>query len=258
MGSSRGRWPGRCGFAALVGFVVSLIPALEAADIPRPEDDATYRPTVMIRRGKSLGTGTIIASTEGETLVLTASHVVADPGAVFVELFRYNLGVERVRTISGFPRKLEAFVVARDADADVAILRIDGQLAFPYVAGIARGDSAPAIGTKVTTIGFDKGARLIGFSTRVRSVGRIDLDHGGGFRSFLVTDDPPEVGRSGGGLFRADGALVGVCVGRMELGEGRISGLFSTLGNVRELIRGDDAIASSMARATVKARSPAR
>ena len=39
-------------------------------------DDWTFRPTVVVRRGTSQGSGTIIASVDGETLVLTAAHVV--------------------------------------------------------------------------------------------------------------------------------------------------------------------------------------
>jgi S1-C subfamily serine protease len=258
MGSRRRLGWRRSGFVSLLAAAFSLLPGLEAADSPRPGDDATYRPTVMIRGLKSLGTGTVIASVEGETLVLTASHVVADPGPVFVEVHRYNFGVEHVQAVKGFPRRVAASVIARDHDADLAILRIRGQLAFPYVARIGKGDAPPAIGTKVTTIGFDKGAKLIGFSTRVRSIDRLDLDHGGGFRSFVVTDDPPEVGRSGGGLFLADGSLVGVCVARAGHPEGRTLGLFSTLGNVRQLIEGNEDIAASMARASRKHRSAAR
>ena len=55
----------------------------------------TYRPTVVVRRGTSQGSGTIIASVDGETLVLTAAHVVKAEGPILVELHRYNLGMER-------------------------------------------------------------------------------------------------------------------------------------------------------------------
>ena len=47
---------------------------------PVPWDDATYRATVVVRRGTSQGSGTIIASVPGETLVLTASHVIKEIG----------------------------------------------------------------------------------------------------------------------------------------------------------------------------------
>jgi S1-C subfamily serine protease len=233
-------------------------PAVAAPDSPRPEDDATYRPTVMVRKGKSLGTGTIIASAEDETLILTASHVVNEDGPILVEFFRYNFGVERLKDRSGFPRKFPATIVARDPAMDLAILLIRKQLSFPYVARIASGVAPPPKGTAVTTIGFDKGEQLIGFSTKVRSVERIDLDRGGGVRSFVVTEDPPEIGRSGGGLFRTDGALVGVCVGRVELVNGRIFGIFTTLANIKAMIRANEDVATSMARANARPLTPAR
>lgn len=257
MGSRRGG-PGCWAFALWLGLAASIGPGPEASDAPLPEDDATFRPTVMVHRGKGLGSGTIIASVEGETLVLTASHVLDEKGPVTIELFRFNVGAERVRGAVGYPRRVGATIIARDADADLAILRVRGELAFPYVARVARGDLPPAPRAKVTTIGFDKGARPVGVSTRLRANERIDLNKGGGPRSFLVTDDPPEVGRSGGGLFRADGALVGVCVGRVTLVEGKTFGLFSALENVRELIRGDGQVEALVARAGVKPRSPAR
>ncbi len=235
------------GLAAWLALVLAT-PGGAAPDAPRPGDDATYRPTVMVRKGLALGTGTVIASVEGETLVLTAAHVVEDPGPLRVELFRYNLGLERARGVKGFPRRLAATVVAKDVAADLAVLRIKGQLALPYVARIARGDAAPPSGTRVTTIGFDMGERLIGFATKIRRVDRVDMEKGGGDRPFLVTEDPPELGRSGGGLFREDGALVGVCVARAEFARGRKIGLFSTLGNVKRLLGTNEDLAAAVAR----------
>ena len=37
----------------------------------------------------------MIASVEGETLILTAAHVVEGAGPLWVELHRYNFGVEK-------------------------------------------------------------------------------------------------------------------------------------------------------------------
>ncbi len=260
MGPMGGLWRLRGQSGALLGIAVWLVlaQAVGALDAPQPGDDATYRPTVMIRKGTSLGSGTIISSVEDETLILTASHVVEGPGPLHVELFRFNVGLERTRNASGFPRKIAATVAARDIDADLAILRVRGQLAFPYVARLGQGEVPPPTGTPVTTIGFDKGEQIIGFSTKIKSVERIDMDRGGGDRPFLITEHPPEHGRSGGGLFRNDGALVGVCVGRIELLKGRKIGLFTSLTNVKALIRAHDDIVGSLSRSNVRTRSAAR
>lgn len=208
----------------------------EPYDTPVPGDDATFRPTLVVRKGPALGTGIIIASVEGETLILTAAHVVDDPGPLHVELFRYNLGLERTRSTAGFPRRLPATIAALDHDTDLAILRVAGQVELPYVARIAPVERPIALGTAVTSIGFDRGERLSGFPTRVRRFDRVDMDWGGGDRPFLITENPPEVGRSGGGLFLADGALVGVCIARAKLSAGPVWGMYSTVGNIRRLL----------------------
>jgi len=229
-------------------LMLSPTRAGEPLDAPMPEDDATYRPTVVVRKGSALGTGTIIASVEGETLILTAAHVVEDPGPLHVELFRYNLGFERIRSMTGFPRRLRATIAARDRDTDLAILRVGGQLELPYVARIAPSNRPFVSGTAVTSIGFDRGERLIGFPTRIKKVERIDMDRGGGERSFLITEHPPEVGRSGGGLFLQNGTLVGVCLAKAQLKPGAILGMYSPVGNVRRLLEAHENLAAVVAR----------
>ena len=229
-------------------FFLGATRAGEPLDAPKPGDDATYRPTVVVRKGPALGTGTIIASVEGETLILTAAHVVEDPGPLHVELFRYNLGFERIRSMSGFPRRLRATIVARDRDTDLAILRVGGQLKLPYVARIAPSNRPIVPGAAVTSIGFDRGERLIGFPTRIKKVERIDMDRGGGDRSFLITEHPPEVGRSGGGLFLEDGTLVGVCLAKAQIKPGAVLGMYSPVGNVRRLLDAHENLAAVVAR----------
>lgn len=223
-------------------------PARAANDAPRPEDDATYRPTVMIRNGLSLGTGTVIASTDGETLILTAAHVVASPGPTRIALHRFNVGLERVAREAAYPKSYTATVEARDADADVAILRVRGLPALPYHARIEPGTAPPDPGTVVTSLGYDHGERLGGWTTRFRKTTRLNMEKGRGERPFLLTDHPPEFGRSGGGLYREDGALVGVCVGRVSFGPKKTLGLFSPVANVHRLLAAHPDLAESVAR----------
>jgi S1-C subfamily serine protease len=239
--------------------VAWLAPGLVAApDNPLPGDDVTFRPTVMVHKGKSLGTGTVISSLEGETLILTACHVIDDPGLLTVDLNRFNLGMERTREGGTFPRSLKATIAARDVSTDLAILVVRGQLPWPFVARIARGDAPPPPGTSVTSIGFDLGQKLIGMTTKVRTIERINLGRGGTDRLFVVTENPPEHGRSGGGLYRSDGALVGVCIARAEFDKGPTKGIFTTLGNIKELLRTHEKLATSVSRSSNRPTSPAR
>jgi hypothetical protein len=226
-----------------------------------PDDALIFRPTVLVRRGNGQGSGTIIASVEGETLVLTAAHVVNEEGPVGVELHRYNLGVEQVLRVGGWPLTLPGEVAAADPAADTAVVRIRGRPELPFVARIAAPGDDPGPGSEVTSVGIDGGNRLKSWSTEVRGAlwfamrpgpgpdkGQIParvhdggaVAHDDGDRQFLVTDRAPEHGRSGGGLFLDGGRVAGVCVGRIDLSGGRAVGVFSSVANVRQLLRDHD------------------
>ena len=190
----------------------------------------------------------IIASVDGEALILTASHVVEEVGPLGVEVGRYNLGWEHTQSARGFPRRIAATVAAQDRASDLAILRVGGQLRLPYVARIGASPAPIAPGTTVESIGFDRGERLVGFWTRVRRVELLDMEHGGGPRPFIVTDHPPQSGRSGGGLFLEDGTLVGTCLARAETAPGRVLGMYSNVGNIRRLLGSSATLESLVAR----------
>lgn len=206
-----------------------------------PDDDLTFRPTVMVRKKASQGSGTVIASVEGETLILTAAHVVEGSGPLWVELHRYNLGVEKTEPGAVWPLAVAAEVVATDSAGDLAVLRLRGHPRLPYVARLAPGDEEPTRGSVVTSVGIDGGTNLNSWRTEVGGVAWLAMHKDAGDRPFLVLRKPPEHGRSGGGLFRTDGCLVGVCVGRIEiLKRNRQLGLFASSASIRRMIRDHD------------------
>ncbi|SIO43833.1 Trypsin-like peptidase domain-containing protein [Singulisphaera sp. GP187] len=227
-----------CGWIAVA--VAMAVAASPAADRPRPEDDWTFRPTVIIRNGNAQGSGSVIASVEGETLILTAAHVVEDQGPLKVELHRYNLGLEHDQAGANWPRSVPAEVVAADESADVAVLRIKGLRPLPYVARLSVQGAEPPRGTVVTSLGIDKGAHLSSWPTRIAQIDRFEIEGTGAERFFLITTRSPEHGRSGGGLFLANGDLVGVCVGRGNFMKGRNSGIFASSSSIRHLLRAHD------------------
>ena len=204
---------------------------------PGPADDATFRPTVLIRKGNTQGSGSVITSVPGETLILTVAHAVQEPGDLLVELHRYNLGLERGADPGGWPRRVPAEVVAVDKAGDVALIRIRKMVALPFVARLADGDAEPPPGTVVTSLGIDQATHLSSWTARV--YGGVDwaLKREGVERPFLITDRAPEHGRSGGGLFLADGTLVGICVGRIELKDDLALGVFAPAASIHRLIR---------------------
>jgi S1-C subfamily serine protease len=207
-------------------------------DPPVASDDQTFRPTVVIRRGNTQGSGSVIASIDGETLILTVAHVVnGGSGDVFVELHRYNLGVERQPSPYSWPRRWKVEIVAIDVGVDLAILRIRHMTALPYVARLADPDAKIPAGTLVTSVGIDQGAHLSSWTAHVHGVVQLDPKDTGTERPYLITDRAPEHGRSGGGLFLGDGTLAGACVGRVDRRKGNSVGVFATLPSIDRLIR---------------------
>lgn len=207
----------------------------------------------MVRRGTSQGTGTIIASVDGETLILTAAHVVRGRDRLVIELHRYNLGVERRAGDGKWPRVVPAEVVASDPSADVAIIRVNKMVALPYVARMLDGDNQGELKARspVRSLGIEQGAKLSSWDSVLVETAQIQLDDHDEDRPFLITARIPKHGRSGGGLFTADGRLIGVCVGHAEMVKGRRMGVFSSIANARRLILKHDL-------AAVVARSSAR
>lgn len=238
------------GLAGWLALLAAVEPMARGGEPSGPGRDLTFRPTVMVRRGTGQGSGTVIASAPGETLVLTAAHVLEGDGPPYIEVHRYNLGLERLRGREGWPRRLTARLVARDRDADLAVLRVEGFRALPFVARVADGPGEPATGQPVVSVGIDLGSKLASWSARVVGPARVDMKKGGGDRPFLLVDRLPEHGRSGGGLFAADGAVVGVCIGRAEVVRGRRVGVFASTESIRRLLREHDLEAAVARRPT--------
>jgi len=230
-------------------------------DAVRPSDDWTFRPTVMVRRGTSQGTGTVIASVDGETLILTAAHVVRGRDPLVIELHRYNLGLEGRAVEGPWPRVVPARVVASDPSADVAIIRVGKMVALPYVARMLDGERQGLLKARspVTSLGIDRGVKLSSWNSVLVETAQIQLDENDQDRPFLITARIPEHGRSGGGLFTEDGRLIGVCVGHAEMVKGRRMGVFSSIANARRLIREHDlaaVVARSSAHQASRRRTP--
>ena len=223
---------------ALAFSIVILGPTTARPDEKAPAADV-LRPTVQIRNGTRRGSGTILASIPGDTLILTAAHVVRDAAAIQIELHRLNLGgaTTGLSEGGGWPRLVPATVVAIDIAADVAVVRITGMVALPHVARFDPRAEEPAKGDLVTSVGIDRTLFLTRWRTTTEGTAMIDIGQGGGPRRFIVTTHYPEHGRSGGGLYRGDGAVIGVCVGQINPRPGQPrTGIFASVESIRRLL----------------------
>jgi hypothetical protein len=130
-----------------------------------------------------------------------------------------------------------ATVEVTDSDTDVALVRIKGMVRLPFVARLDLAADEPAPGEILTSVGIDRGLHLTSWHTSVKNTVMVDLGKGGGPRRFIITSRPPDHGRSGGGLFRSDGVVVGVCTGHFGGAKGQQLGIFSAMASIRTLLQ---------------------
>lgn len=154
---------------------------------------ASVRLRVEDRDGHSCGSGTIIDSRDGEALVLTCGHLFRDSqgkGQITVDLFN-----------SGTPETVAGRLISYDLDRDVGLVAI--RTPRPVVAArLAPPGYRLGVGQAVASVGCNNGEPP---TVRHSQVTRLNVQN-----SVVVAGQPIE-GRSGGGLFSAEGYVVGIC-----------------------------------------------
>ena len=159
---------------------------------------STVRIRVVTPQGENLGTGTIIDSQVGRSIVLTCGHLFRDIPAntkITVDVFESEDG-EVYETL---PARLVKF----DLDADCGLLSLSAEgLPVTPVAGL---QTRLIKGMPVQSFGCGGGERPTIHQMRLTALNRyLGPDN-------LECDDVPVQGRSGGGLFTRDGWLIGIC-----------------------------------------------
>ncbi|GGZ03136.1 serine protease [Novosphingobium colocasiae] len=147
------------------------------------------------REAQSLGSGFIISA---DGYVVTNNHVITAEGKGQVESITVTMpdGTE-------YPAKL----IGKDAASDLAVLKISGPKAFPFV---TFGDSSHArVGDWVVAIGnpFGLGGTVTAgiISAVLRNTGT-----GGAYDRYLQTDASINRGNSGGPMFDMKGQVIGI------------------------------------------------
>lgn len=175
------------------------------ASTPTGQDPARFEAdliacTVRLRieeaTGHSCGSGTLVDARGGEALILTCGHLFRDSqgkGRIAVDLFA-------PQPVEGIPGELLHF----DLEKDIALLRI--RVTGPVrTARIAPPGYRIAKGARVVNVGCNNGDPP---TVRYAHVTALDKFLG---PSNIEVSGLPVQGRSGGGLFTADGLVIGVC-----------------------------------------------
>ena len=172
-------------------------PATKQDDAPGNElIQRSVRITVDDANLRAFGTGTVIRSVPGEALVLTCAHLfegVPASAKTIVECFG-----------TAQPLRVPGEIVARDREADVALIRVRTSQVLP-VAPLACRRAPPMAEARTRSVGCDNGRPPSVRSMRITAVNRY-LG-----APTIECSGQPDQGRSGGGLFNESGELIGVC-----------------------------------------------
>ncbi|HVA47316.1 MAG TPA: thioredoxin domain-containing protein [Pirellulales bacterium] len=170
-------------------------PPVETDAIVRRLLAASVRVKIDDGGSHSVGSGTIIDARDGEALVLTCGHIFRDSqgkGPVTIDLFGPQA-----------PQNVPGHVLSYDLQSDV------GLISFRPGVAVAAARVAPASRVRqasaVVNIGCNHGENPTARVSRVTAINKFL-----GPPTFSVAGQPDQ-GRSGGGLFTADGLLIGVC-----------------------------------------------
>ena len=155
-------------------------------------DDSGGQP--QTRQAQSLGSGFIISA---DGYVVTNNHVVA-PGAA-------GATVDSITVILPDRTEYTAKLVGKDANSDLAVLKIEPKKALPFV---KFGDSTRArVGDWVVAIGNPFG---LGSTVTAGIISALHRNTGGGTDRFIQTDASINQGNSGGPMFDMSGNVIGI------------------------------------------------
>ena len=155
------------------------------------------------RTRNALGSGFIISS---DGYIVTNNHVVEGADKIYVNL----------EGDSSKAHSLEARLIGRDPETDIALLKVDSDKSLPV---LPFGDSDRLeVGEWVVAIGNPFGLSTTVTAGILSAKGR-DI-HSGPFDNFLQTDASINPGNSGGPLINMDGEVIGINTAIVASGQG--------------------------------------
>ncbi|MBP3222461.1 MAG: trypsin-like peptidase domain-containing protein [Actinomycetaceae bacterium] len=166
--------------------------------------------TTEVQGGIGAGTGMIISE---DGYAITNYHVVE--------------GSTQIQVTTGEEKQYTAKVVGRNADVDIAVLKIDSDETLP---AIQFDNNEPSVGDKVFALGNANGqgylSELQGRVTAVNQTITVTDEDGSTheLQNLIETNTAIVPGYSGGPLFNSQGNVIGVDVAGSSRNQGRMNG----------------------------------
>lgn len=165
---------------------------------------ASIRIRITDSGGTNLGSGTVIDSKVGYTLILTCGHIFRN--------FQQDSTVEVDIFTNGQKETLVGKHVRHDLNMDLGLISISTDNPIPFAPVAAEGYRV-AKGAGVQSVGCGQGNDP---TLQRHSVTQTDRYEGPS--NIIECTGVPVQGRSGGGLFNKDGEVIGVCMAADERG----------------------------------------
>ena len=164
------------------------------------------------------GSGVVISQ---DGYILTCAHVVSGATSVKVQL-------------NGSDESYDATVVGQDSASDIAVLKINATGLTPAVIGdsdaLAVGEVAVAVGNPLGTLSNTVTDGIVSALNRQVTVQNNDM-------TLIQTDASISPGNSGGGLFNANGELIGIVNAKSSYSEAEGIGFAIPINTAMEISR---------------------
>ena len=197
-----------------IASVVS--PSVVAITTEQMSSNQTWFGGYYVQSGAGSG---VIISQDG--YILTCAHVVSGATSVKVQL-------------NGSDESYDATVVGQDSTSDIAVLKIDATGLTPAVIGdsdaLAVGEVAVAVGNPLGTLSNTVTDGIVSALNRQVTVQNNDM-------TLIQTDASISPGNSGGGLFNANGELIGIVNAKSSYSEAEGIGFAIPINTAMEIGR---------------------
>ena len=205
------------GSSMTVQQIASVVsPSVVAITTEQMSSSQTWFGGYYVQSGAGSG---VIISQDG--YILTCAHVVSGATSVKVQL-------------NGSDESYDATVVGQDSTSDIAVLKIDATGLTPAVIGdsdaLAVGEVAVAVGNPLGTLSNTVTDGIVSALNRQVTVQDNDM-------TLIQTDASISPGNSGGGLFNANGELIGIVNAKSSYSEAEGIGFAIPINTAMEIGR---------------------